>query len=232
MRQGDSTAPSQVAREDYCWVKSLDLRQSPHFPALPREDRWPRGTKHDPSGRVRRIGRILAGKTIGQGEGNGAWDRNRTSDTRIFNPLLYQLSYPGIKTMTFSHRGSGSIRRRLVGCPASISLHEVGIRYISVGIRLHHRDGIAAGEPPLQVHVAAAPGAEGAELHGPRPTTDRTGATFLFSRLTRQRAETFQLDRSRPASSWIVKRGPMRRTRSAASLRASMATSGAQWATT
>ncbi len=27
---------------------------------------------------------------------NGARDRNRTSDTRIFNPLLYQLSYPGI----------------------------------------------------------------------------------------------------------------------------------------
>ena len=29
--------------------------------------------------------------------GNGARDRNRTSDTRIFNPLLYQLSYPGPK---------------------------------------------------------------------------------------------------------------------------------------
>ena len=28
-------------------------------------------------------------------EGSGAWGRNRTSDTRIFNPLLYQLSYPG-----------------------------------------------------------------------------------------------------------------------------------------
>jgi hypothetical protein len=27
--------------------------------------------------------------------GDGARDRNRTSDTRIFNPLLYQLSYPG-----------------------------------------------------------------------------------------------------------------------------------------
>ncbi len=28
--------------------------------------------------------------------GNGAQGRNRTSDTRIFNPLLYQLSYLGI----------------------------------------------------------------------------------------------------------------------------------------
>ena len=25
----------------------------------------------------------------------GAWGRSRTADTRIFNPLLYQLSYPG-----------------------------------------------------------------------------------------------------------------------------------------
>ena len=25
----------------------------------------------------------------------GAQSRNRTNDTRIFNPLLYQLSYPG-----------------------------------------------------------------------------------------------------------------------------------------
>ena len=29
-------------------------------------------------------------------EGNGAQGRNRTSDTRIFSPLLYQLSYLGI----------------------------------------------------------------------------------------------------------------------------------------
>ncbi len=27
--------------------------------------------------------------------GSGAWGRIRTTDTRIFNPLLYQLSYPG-----------------------------------------------------------------------------------------------------------------------------------------
>ena len=29
------------------------------------------------------------------GRGDGAWGRIRTTDTRIFNPLLYQLSYPG-----------------------------------------------------------------------------------------------------------------------------------------
>ena len=30
-------------------------------------------------------------------EGAGAQGRNRTTDTRIFNPLLYQLSYLGIQ---------------------------------------------------------------------------------------------------------------------------------------
>ena len=30
---------------------------------------------------------------------NGAQDRNRTSDTRIFNPLLYQLSYLGTRVV-------------------------------------------------------------------------------------------------------------------------------------
>ncbi len=34
------------------------------------------------------------GPTVGS---NGAQGRNRTSDTRIFNPLLYQLSYLGIR---------------------------------------------------------------------------------------------------------------------------------------
>ena len=29
-------------------------------------------------------------------ERNGAQRRNRTTDTRIFNPLLYQLSYLGV----------------------------------------------------------------------------------------------------------------------------------------
>ena len=29
--------------------------------------------------------------------GGSGWSRNRTGDTRIFSPLLYQLSYPAIK---------------------------------------------------------------------------------------------------------------------------------------
>ena len=31
----------------------------------------------------------------GGDDGGGAWGRIRTTDTRIFSPLLYQLSYPG-----------------------------------------------------------------------------------------------------------------------------------------
>lgn len=31
----------------------------------------------------------------------GAQSRNRTSDTRIFNPLLYQLSYLGIRASQY-----------------------------------------------------------------------------------------------------------------------------------
>ena len=44
---------------------------------------------------------------------NGARGRTRTTDTRIFNPLLYQLSYPGggrracLRLMPFATAGNG-----------------------------------------------------------------------------------------------------------------------------
>ena len=40
---------------------------------------------------------------------NGARDRNRTSDTRIFNPLLYQLSYPGNLAVSPALAGAGDM---------------------------------------------------------------------------------------------------------------------------
>lgn len=46
--------------------------------------------------------------------GSGAQSRNRTSDTRIFNPLLYQLSYLGIRA---SRREKSRERRWAVGSP-------------------------------------------------------------------------------------------------------------------
>ncbi len=39
--------------------------------------------------------RITRGNTVGNKRKSGAQRRNRTTDTRIFNPLLYQLSYLG-----------------------------------------------------------------------------------------------------------------------------------------
>ena len=38
----------------------------------------------------------LGDRTKKECGGGGAWGRIRTTDTRIFNPLLYQLSYPGL----------------------------------------------------------------------------------------------------------------------------------------
>ena len=72
LRQGDSTASSQVVRDDYCWVKSLDLRQSSPCPALPHEGgglRMDRAAGCDElaaSSRVRRPGR---GKEMVPGTG-------------------------------------------------------------------------------------------------------------------------------------------------------------------
>ena len=46
--------------------------------------------------------------------GRGAWGRIRTTDTRIFNPLLYQLSYPGPeirRPRQAANRGGPSIRK-------------------------------------------------------------------------------------------------------------------------
>ena len=44
-------------------------------------------------------------------EGNGAQGRNRTTDTRIFSPLLYQLSYLGPSTAT-AHPPAVIVERR------------------------------------------------------------------------------------------------------------------------
>ena len=44
----------------------------------------------------------------------GAQSRNRTSDTRIFNPLLYQLSYLGIGPMRREPRATGLIGERFL----------------------------------------------------------------------------------------------------------------------
>jgi hypothetical protein len=45
---------------------------------------------------------------------SGAQSRNRTSDTRIFNPLLYQLSYLGIRALAALPRAMGLIGERFL----------------------------------------------------------------------------------------------------------------------
>ena len=40
----------------------------------------------------------------------GGLDWNRTSDTRIFNPLLYQLSYRALRKRDYSIRKMGAFR--------------------------------------------------------------------------------------------------------------------------
>src|SRR5215212_3662330 len=53
----------------------------------------------------------LQTQPFGRKSGNGAWGRIRTTDTRIFNPLLYQLSYPGQEPPA---RGAASIEEPIL----------------------------------------------------------------------------------------------------------------------
>ncbi len=54
----------------------------------------------------------------GKEKKNGARGRIRTTDTRIFNPLLYQLSYPGGETQINVRRAEDAVYRQARrGCP-------------------------------------------------------------------------------------------------------------------
>ncbi len=62
---------------------------------------------------IKSDGFIMNGKAIRDHQGgDGAWGRIRTTDTRIFNPLLYQLSYPGDASARRFRIGMGGIRVR------------------------------------------------------------------------------------------------------------------------
>ncbi len=93
-------------------------------PASPTENQnrggWPRGggwaTK-----KPRTVARLswFAGVSVFGNHGaalSGARRQNRTADTGIFNPLLYRLSYPGVRArIKPAVRGSVKSRRLLVG---------------------------------------------------------------------------------------------------------------------
>jgi hypothetical protein len=57
----------------------------------------------------------LAGTSMHQIGGQG---RNRTTDTRIFNPLLYQLSYLAEALQYSASRPPGALRRRFSAATA------------------------------------------------------------------------------------------------------------------
>src|SRR5690606_12386167 len=88
---------------------------------------------------------------------NGAQGRNRTSDTRIFNPLLYQLSYLGTRPAGVFAAGPGVYRNRLPACPAALFV----LRRRRVFVRLFIRfDPVAAAQPAAEIDIRAALGAE------------------------------------------------------------------------
>ena len=63
-------------------------------------------------------------------ENVGAQGRTRTTDTRIFSPLLYQLSYLGTEYALYSR----IFRRYPMGCPAAHA------QRLSPGTSPHSRD--------------------------------------------------------------------------------------------
>lgn len=89
-------------------------------------------------------------------EENGGQRGNRTPDTRIFNPLLYQLSY--LATHACSAVWSIPKAPRLGKCLRMVWIIEVFCRIQRVGIHIvqfDRRHRIAAGEPAIQVHTTA-----------------------------------------------------------------------------
>ena len=142
-------------------------------------------------------------------ESSGAWGRIRTTDTRIFSPLLYQLSYPGPCT--------GTIERPRPGEPPSIgnrsgpvqragrgSLVRVGLRPGLRVVLLLRRQGVSPGEPALQVDVRTALAAERRE--------GRIGGTFANRTAPAHRMRISVFRRLQPSSSATSNRGPIART--------------------
>ena len=89
-------------------------------------------------------------------KGNGGQRRDRTADTGIFNPLLYQLSYLATQKRSIAIAAAFPL-----GKPLMFRLRR-GLHGLVVHIvKLHGGHGITAGEPAVQVDLAATGGAEG-----------------------------------------------------------------------
>ena len=108
-KRPSSDAPPHAARGPP-WRRSRDItsarqvrpRSHPHPRCTPAGQPTPQAKPQHTRGQHR--------ISWGDPDGNGAQSRNRTSDTRIFNPLLYQLSYLG-PSGTCCPLGGGAIRQ-------------------------------------------------------------------------------------------------------------------------
>ena len=121
------------------------------------------------------------------GDLSGAQSRNRTSDTRIFNPLLYQLSYPGTfaagRVSPFGGRvirqAGGAVQRVLLIFSRLVRLLRAGRGLVQIGgVFVVNRlgwDGICARQPAPQIDIGAAARAEGAVFGISFAVADRAG---------------------------------------------------------
>src|SRR5665811_1712248 len=128
---------------------------------------------------------------------NGAQGRNRTTDTAIFNRMLYQLSYLGAKASNLPapREQAGRVPRVIMarfrtvqdgpwrpkprqnhGRPCSGGLARVVVgRAIAVLVVVFlDRNRIDAGQPAIEIDIGAALGAERLERRLGRLAADRT----------------------------------------------------------
>ena len=72
---------------------------------------------------------------------SGGWTRNRTGDTRIFNPLLYQLSYPA----SLPKKGRRILRispNRLKPFSGVFPLGQAGVLFLEIIVELTAGTGL------------------------------------------------------------------------------------------
>jgi hypothetical protein len=94
---------------------------------------------------------------------SGAQSRDRTSDTAIFNRMLYQLSYLGVLETAKTASPRRAYRRRMMGCPAiqlEIFKESSGLiimrRIRSICVFIIDGNSVAAIEPSPKIDICTA----------------------------------------------------------------------------
>jgi hypothetical protein len=141
-----------------------------------------------------------AAPRVAQRAKRGAQGRDRTTDTAIFSRMLYQLSYLGrslrlkkpVEPAVYRRHGQRCLPSRDDCFPYSCVAGETSAGSLTGGqsievyrlfdvvlIRLGGRDDIGAGEPAMEIDVAAAGRAEWARLLIRRPIANRAAGHRL-----------------------------------------------------